>query len=215
MTTSTSFSGFPFALIPAAGRSRRMGTPKLLLDVGGQTVLARLLAGLENAGVSSRWVVVHPDDAEIRAEVERHGGRALVPDAPPPDMRASVAYGLTVLRERFDDCGVVPPLDAPWLLVPADHPVLSAEIVTALLEAARVNPGRIFIPTYRGRSGHPTVFAWRHALEVDQIPPEMGLNWIVRQHAADVVHVPVENEGVVLDLDTPEDYERVKGIWRT
>jgi CTP:molybdopterin cytidylyltransferase MocA len=43
----------------------------------------------------------------------------------------------------------------------------------------------------------------------------MGLNWIVRQHAADVVHVPVENEGVVLDLDTPEDYERVKGIWRT
>jgi CTP:molybdopterin cytidylyltransferase MocA len=59
------------------------------------------------------------------------------------------------------------------------------------------------------------VFAWRHALEVDQIPPDMGFNWIVRQHAADVVHVPVENEGVVLDLDTPEDYERVKAIWRT
>ena len=48
MTTSTSSGGFPFALIPAAGRSRRMGTPKLLLDVGGQTVLARLLAALEN-----------------------------------------------------------------------------------------------------------------------------------------------------------------------
>jgi molybdenum cofactor cytidylyltransferase len=59
------------------------------------------------------------------------------------------------------------------------------------------------------------VFAWRHALEVDQIPPDKGFNWIVRQHAADVVHVPVENEGVVLDLDTPEDYERVKAIWRT
>ena len=192
-----------------------MGTPKLLLDVGGQTVLARLLGGLENAGLSSRWVVVHPDDAEIRAEVERHGGSALVPAAPPPDMRASAAYGLAVLKQRFHDRGEVPQADAPWLLAPADHPVLSVEIVTTLLEAARVNPGRIFIPTYRGRLGHPTVFAWRHALEVDQIPPDKGFNWIVRQHAADVVHVPVENEGVVLDLDAPEDYERVKAIWRT
>jgi molybdenum cofactor cytidylyltransferase len=215
MTTSTSFGGFPFALIPAAGRSRRMGKPKLLLDVGGRTVLARLLAGLEAAGVGSRWVVVHPDDAEIRAEVERHGGNALVPDSPPPDMRASAAYGLTVLKKRFQDCGEVPQPDAPWLLVPADYPVISGDVVTALLEAVRVNPGRIFIPTYRGRSGHPTVFAWRHALEVDQIPPDTGLNWIVRQHATEVVHVPVENEGVVLDLDTPEDYERVKAIWRT
>jgi len=192
-----------------------MGTPKLLLDVGGQTVLARLLAGLENAGVCSRWVVVHPDDAEIRAEVERHGGSALVPDAPPPDMRASTSYGLAVLKRRFQDRGEVQPPDAPWLLVPADHPVLLAEIVTALLEAARVNPGRILIPTYRGRPGHPTVFAWRHALEVDQIPPDKGFNWIVQRHAAEVIHVPVENEGVVLDLDTPEDYERVKAIWRT
>src|SRR5580704_2609900 len=59
-------SEFPFALIPAAGRSRRMGAPKLLLNFGGQTVLARLLAALETAGVGSRFVVVHPEDTEIR-----------------------------------------------------------------------------------------------------------------------------------------------------
>jgi molybdenum cofactor cytidylyltransferase len=192
-----------------------MGTPKLLLDVGGQTVLARLLFALGEAGISDRWVVVHPGDAEIRAEVERHGGSALVPETPPPDMRASAAFGLSALRRLFDDRNEVPPPDAPWLLVPADHPVLLPETVTALLEGARANAGRILIPTCRGRSGHPTVFAWRHALEVDQIPPDMGFNWLVRRHAADVVHVPFENEGVLLDLDTPEDYERLKSIWLT
>ena len=48
-------------------------------------------------------------------------------------------------------------------------------------------------------------------LEVDQIPADMGLNWLVQRHAEDVVHVPVENEGL-LDLDTPEDYERLKSL---
>jgi molybdenum cofactor cytidylyltransferase len=211
----TTFSGFPFALIPAAGRSRRMGTPKLLLDIGGQTVLARLLAALGEAGVANRWVVVHPDDEEIRAEVERGAGSALVPETPPPDMRASAAFGLSVLGKQFDARSEPPPLDAPWLLVPADHPVLLPGTVTALVEAARVHPGRILVPTYRGRPGHPTLFAWKHALEVDQIPADMGFNWIVRRHSADVVEVPVENEGVLLDLDTPEDYERLKALWRT
>lgn len=192
-----------------------MGTPKLLLDVGGQTVLARLLAALHKGGITNCWAVVHPDDAQIRAEVEQHGATALVPVTPPPEMRASAAFGLGMLKTRFEEHGEVPPLDAPWFLVPADHPVLSSDIVIALLEAARANPGRILVPTCRGRSGHPTVFTWKHALEVNDIPSGMGFNWLIRRHAADVVHVPVENEGVLLDLDTPEDYERLKSLWRT
>jgi molybdenum cofactor cytidylyltransferase len=193
-----------------------MGQPKLLLDLGGETILARLLAALGSAGVTNRWVVVHPADADIRAETERHGGLPLVPETPPPDMRASAAFGLSVIKKRIAvGEKEVHPLDAPWLLVPADHPVLAPAIVTALLEASRAHPGAILIPTFQDRPGHPTVFAWRHALEVDQIPPERGFNWIVHQHAADVVYVPVENEGILLDLDTPADYERAKAFWRT
>jgi molybdenum cofactor cytidylyltransferase len=190
-----------------------MGQPKLLLDVAGRTVLARLLGALGDAGIKDRWVVVHPDDTEIRAEAERHGGTALVPDTPPPDMRASAEFGLSILKRRFQERNQTPGPDEPWLLVPADHPVLVPETVSALLAAARANAGKILIPTCRGRHGHPTVFAWRHALEVEDIPADMGFNWIVRQHAADVLEVPIENEGVLLDLDTPEDYERLKSIW--
>jgi molybdenum cofactor cytidylyltransferase len=191
-----------------------MGQPKLLLDLCGQTVLARLLATIVTGGVSNRLVVVHPADADVRAETERHGGTPLVPDTAPHDMRASAAFGLSVIKKRVAERRESQSPDAPWLLVPADHPVLSAAVVTALLKAARAHPGAILIPTHRGQAGHPTMFAWRHALEVDQIPPDMGFNWIVHQHAADVVHVPVESEGILLDLDTPADYERAKAFWR-
>jgi molybdenum cofactor cytidylyltransferase len=193
-----------------------MGTPKLLLDVGGQTVIARLLAALHEGGIQDCWVVVHPDDKEIWAEVRRNGGYALVPETPPPDMRASAQFGLTALNEWLHTGNIerVPP-DFPWLLVPADHPVLLPETVQELERASRLNIGSILIPTYHGRPGHPTMFAWKHALEVDQIPADRGLNWLVQRHAADVVHVPVENEGVLLDLDTPDDYERLKSLWQS
>jgi molybdenum cofactor cytidylyltransferase len=199
---------FPFALIPAAGESRRMGTPKLLLDVRGQTVIARLLAALERGGVGNRFVVINPLDTALRTEVERCGGQALVPPAPPPDMRASVEFGLRSIGSLLAGKPDAVNADCPWLLIPADHPAVLAETVRTLLEVAKRHPGRIIVPVHDGRRGHPTVFRWKHALGIDAIPPDEGFNWIVKRHAAEVVEIPVPTQDVLIDLDTPEDYER-------
>jgi molybdenum cofactor cytidylyltransferase len=206
---------FPFALIPAAGRSRRMGSPKLLLDLAGQTLIARVLAALGRAGLTNRLVVVNSEDDVLKREVERHGGRALVPPTAPPEMRDSVAFGLHAVADDLAASGEAGEPDWPWLLIPADHPVVLAETVQALLEAAGRNPGRIIVPTHRGRRGHPTVFAWKHALEIDQIPAGQGFNWILKQAATDVVEVAVASEGVLIDLDTPDDYDRLRAIWES
>ena len=96
---------FPFALIPAAGRSRRMGSPKLLLDLAGQTVIARVLAALGRAGLTNRLVVIHPQDDVLKREVERHGGRALTPPTAPPEMRDSVAFGLRHVADDLEASG--------------------------------------------------------------------------------------------------------------
>ena len=204
---------FPFALIPAAGRSRRMGTPKLLLDVGGRTVVARLLRALEQSGVANRLVVIHPDDKALAAEVEQNGGRLVVPAVAPPDMLASVRHGLSAIDITLKQSSESPGPDSPWLLIPADHPVVLAETVRDLLNTADANPGRIIVPTFQGRRGHPTVFAWKHAIQVAQIPKDEGFNWILKNSARDVVEIAVASEGVLLDLDTPNDYERLRGIW--
>jgi molybdenum cofactor cytidylyltransferase len=205
---------FPFALIPAAGRSRRMGSPKLLLDVNGKTVIARVLTALGEAGLANRLVVLHPQDMLLKTEVETYGGRALLPPTPPPEMRDSIEIGLKCVADEILANGEPADPHQPWFLVPADHPVIDPETVTILLHAAAKNPGQIVVPTHDGRRGHPTVFAWKHALQIDQIPVGLGFNWIVERASADVVEIPFASSGVLVDLDTPEDYERLRKTWK-
>jgi len=205
---------FPFALIPAAGRSRRMGSPKLLLDVNGKTVIARVLTALGEAGLVNRLVVLHPQDELLKREVERHGGRAFFPPTPPPEMRDSIQFGFKSVADEIRASGEPADPHQPWLLVPADHPVIDAKTVTILLEAAAKNPGRIIVPTHGGRRGHPTVFAWKHALQIDQIPEGLGFNWIVEQSPADIIEIEFASSGVLVDLDTPDDYERLRKMWK-
>jgi molybdenum cofactor cytidylyltransferase len=205
---------FPFALIPAAGRSRRMGSPKLLLDVNGRTVISRVLTALGAAGLLNRLVVLHPQDELLKAEVETYGGRALVPPAPPPEMRDSIQFGFKSVADEILASGTAADPQQPWLLVPADHPVIEPQTVTILLDAAAKNPGRIVVPTHGGRRGHPTVFAWKHALQIDQIPAGLGFNWIVEQSPAEIIEIEFARSDVLVDLDTPEDYERLRKMWK-
>jgi molybdenum cofactor cytidylyltransferase len=124
-------------------------------------------------------------------------------------MRATVEQGLRWLEERFR-----PRADDLWLLVPADHPTLTASVVLALKRASRGHPEHsIFVPTYQNRRGHPLALTWRHVAGIRAHPVGEGLNTYVRQHAADTMEVPVDTEAVLWDLDTPEDYERLRQHW--
>jgi len=190
-----------FAVIPAAGRSRRMGQPKLLLSLGGRTVIARLAEALRHPTIRETVVVLRREDEPLRAAVVECGATPLQPERDPPDMRQSVQHALDSIRERYQ-----PAADAGWLLIPADHPLLSRQALERLLSEWEASAAEILVPTYQGRRGHPTLFRWRFAEEVPAIPPDQGLNWLVRRHAAEIVEVPVDDPSVIADLDTPADY---------
>jgi molybdenum cofactor cytidylyltransferase len=192
-----------------------MGAPKLLLDVAGQTVIARVLAALGQAGLTNRLVVIPPQDDALKREVERRGGRALVPTTAPPEMRDSIAFGLRQVARDLEARGESADPESPWLLIPADHPVVMPQTVSVLLDAAMRNPGRIVVPTHGGRRGHPTVFRWQHARQIDHVPTGQGFNWILKGKAADVVEVAVATPSVLIDLDTPDDYERLRKTWES
>src|SRR5262249_54979673 len=122
------------------------------------------------------------------------------------DMRATVEHGLRWLEERFR-----PSDEDNWLLVPADHPVLDAEVVRQLLAAKLEHPERsIILPTYEGGRGHPTVIAWKHAAAMRELAIESGLNVYLRQRQDETYELAVVSETVVLDLDTPEDLEQLR-----
>jgi molybdenum cofactor cytidylyltransferase len=196
-----------FAVVPAAGKSRRMGRPKLLLPLGASTVIARMLSALTRPEVAATIVVVRPDDEPLRAAVAECGATPLQPDAPPPEMRQSVEHALRYIEARFQ-----PRADDGWLLAPADYPLLEPEVITRMIAAWRHSPEKIVVPVYCGRRGHPTLFPFRLAAEVFHLPADQGLNSLLRVHATKIVQIDTESPAVVADLDTPEDYARLAGL---
>jgi len=121
-----------FALIPAGGKSSRMGTPKLSLPLGDRSVLEHVIGRLQEATIEHVLVVVGAHVPELVPLAGKAGAEVLLLSADTPDMRATVEQGLLWLEERYQ-----PGSDDHWLLVPADHPTLEAQSVRQLLVASR------------------------------------------------------------------------------
>jgi molybdenum cofactor cytidylyltransferase len=194
-----------FAVIPAAGQSRRMGRPKLLLPLGNRSVLRRVLDALRGADLGIILVVVHAGLPEVAVQAEEGGAQVLRLAEETADMRATVEHGLAWLESH---CGPRP--EDAWLLAPADHPTLSPDVVRALLDARAAHPERsVFVPSYQGHRGHPALIGWGHVPGIRRLPAGQGLNVYLRGQAAQTIYLPVENADVLCDLDTPADYKRL------
>jgi molybdenum cofactor cytidylyltransferase len=199
----------PYALIPAAGKSRRMGRPKVSLSLGGRTVLEHVISALQEAGISDILVVLGSHVAHMSTVLHRAGARVLVPADETLTMRATVEQGLTWLENRFH-----PPETESWFLVPADYPILEPAIVRKLVRKGQRNRRySIFIPTYQGRRGHPALIGWKHVERIRALPPGIGLNVYLRQQTKRTLEVPVDSPTILWDLDTPEDYARILAAW--
>lgn len=198
-----------FALLPAGGFSVRMGRPKLALPLGGRTVIEQVVAAIRQAGIENVLVLLGPHVAELRPLAEGAGASVHVLSETTPDMRTTIEDGLHWLEDRFDP----QPTDA-WLLVPADHPALRPNVVQELIAARQSDPAHsIFIPTFQGNRGHPALIGWEHVAGMRLLPADKGLNTYLRQQSEQTRELPVEYPEVLLDLDTPEDYERLLRSW--
>lgn len=198
-----------FAVVPAAGHSRRMGQPKLALPLAGRPVMAWVIDALRQAGVAPVLVVVGPHVSQLIPIAADAGAEVLALPEETPDMRATVEHGLRWLEERYEPT----PQDS-WLLVPADHPTLESDVVRRLLDARTKNSTHsIGVPRFAGRRGHPTLIAWGHVAGIRAWPAGQGLNRYLRAHAAETLEVPVGSATVLADLDTPEEYQRLQKVF--
>ncbi|HEY8505618.1 MAG TPA: NTP transferase domain-containing protein, partial [Gemmataceae bacterium] len=182
-----------------------MGWPKLSLPLGDSTVLERVVAALRDGGVGRVLVVIGPHVPGLAPLAERAGAVPLLLPGPTPDMRATVERGLEWAERHWAPS----PRDG-WLLVPADHPALSGEVVRRLCEAwGRRGDRSVVVPTFRGKRGHPTLIGWEHVAGIRALPAGVGLNVYLRDKSAETLEVEVDTDAILADLDTPEDYERL------
>jgi molybdenum cofactor cytidylyltransferase len=187
-----------------------MGRSKLALPLGRQTVLEHVVSALRQAEVPHILVVVGPHVPELVPLAQAAGAEVLSLTQETVDMRATVELGLRWLEERFQ-----PAAQTPWLLCPADHPALDPAVIRQLREARAASPVHsIVVPTFQGRRGHPLLIDWRHVTGMRALPANVGLNVYVRQQGVDLLELPVLSPGVLIDLDTPADYERLRAAYQ-
>lgn len=190
-----------FAIIPAAGRSERMGTAKLLLPWGSQPLIEHVLQSWQAGGVTHQIVVVHPEDTKLAEVCHRAGAIVCTPSLPPPEMKDSIAAALALVESKFH-----PEPDDAWLLAPADMPLLATELIQLLVcEYARSSSPIIVPQLADGRTGHPILLSWRLATEVRQLGG--GIRQLRDAHPHTVV--PWVSADSFTDVDTLDDYRRL------
>ena len=194
-------------MIPAAGKSRRMGAAKLLLPWGDGTVIAAVIAAWRGSGVRDVIVVIAPDDLALAAECQTAGATVVVPPMPPAEMKNSLQAAIAhaeLLCERglAFDCFLVAPAALPWL---------ESATIDRLLAAFAESPAEIIVPTHAGRRGHPIVVPWDLAAEVLALADGDSLKTLVERHPVRTIECDVS---VLGDLDTPEDYQAARDRWK-
>jgi len=89
-----------------------------------------------------------------------------------------------------------------------DHPLLKANTVNALIRAYVEKKGTIIVPVFRGKRGHPVLFDRRYVKELLKLKKDVGARALLERHRKEVYEVNSESEGVVVDIDTWEEYRR-------
>ncbi len=196
-------------IILSAGKSARMGEPKALLRFGNWTALELLVRNAAAAGVGRIVTVIGHRAEEIRAA---HSFTGIGADFTWALNRISESEQIESLRTGLYELGPGS-LDA-FIFHPVDHPLVTREDFSALINAHRNHEGpeKVFILSYGQRRGHPVLCRGAMREVFFQMPP--GHTARDALEVGGIVQVEVPNSGILEDMDTREDYKRLRDLFQ-
>ena len=183
------------AIVPAAGNAERFGGKKLLAKVDGEPLLDRTIAALLAGGVDQIIVVVAPDAVELQRDVNAFTDARVWPVVNPDPSRGMFSSLQAGIAEAQGDALVV---------LPADMPFVQGATVRLLLETF-ADKSAIVSPRFNGKRGHPVILPPSLRDEIRAADPHLTLHDILKRHQDQRVDIAVDDQGVIRDVDRPED----------
>jgi molybdenum cofactor cytidylyltransferase len=184
------------AIVPAAGKGERFGGAKLVALIEDKVLIDLTIRSLLDGGVDCVIVVMAPGASLSESKLlEDRRVQTVVNEDPSRGMFSSIQTGLAVADGD------------PVVILPADMPFVQSRTVAAVLEAC-VRQGRFMVPIHDGRRGHPVAFPASLREAVLRASPNSTLKEALASARVDRVEWPVDDPGVLRDVDTREDLSR-------
>ena len=191
-------------VILGAGASSRMGRPKLLLPWGGTSVIGHLIGQWQTLGARQIAVVCRPEDRELGAELDRLAFPSQHRIKNPEPERGMFSSILCSANWTGWDSEI-----AVRAIVLGDQPHLRLETLRRVLEFQAGHPKAVCQPEFGGHARHPVLLPQPAFGELQQTRAKT-LKSFLKQTSCPLVKCSIADPGLLLDLDTPEDYKQAK-----
>jgi molybdenum cofactor cytidylyltransferase len=193
------------AVILSAGESSRMGRPKALLSIDGVRFVEKIVSTLKSTNVGDIIVVLGHNAEEIRRKISDLPVTILINH----DYKQGQLSSLQVAIRLLESSGN--PVDG-ILVHLVDHPYIEAKLVNLMIDRFYETKKLIVVPRFQGRRGHPVIFARALFSELLAAGTDQGAKPVVHAHRDDTLEIDTNDKGVLIDIDTPEEYRlHVKG----
>ncbi|MEX0981519.1 MAG: XdhC family protein [Bacteroidales bacterium] len=215
------------SVILAAGESRRMGKPKMLLPFGKSTIIGTVISNALNSVSDHVSVVLGADAKDIEdniAELELPQGEIKMQQLARKMQQREIKIQQqvkTVLNQDFLNgmlssvqAGLrsLPPATTAVMILLGDQPMISAEIMDRLIERYKQSEKDIIIASVNGKRGHPMIFSAKYIPEILVYGPKNSLRDLPEKNPGEVEELETGNPVILRDIDTPKDYENEKSI---
>jgi molybdenum cofactor cytidylyltransferase len=184
------------AIILAAGQSKRMGQPKMLLSWGRTTVLGQVIDIFKGAGIEDILVVTGGARELVEALVGAPARTVFNPGFAEGEMLSTIQVGLAELDPETEAV----------LIGLGDQPQVQARSVRLVVEEYIQSKASLIVPSFQMRRGHPWLVTRAYWDEILSMGPDNTLRNFLNRHSSEIRYVETNDPGILKDLDTPEEY---------
>jgi molybdenum cofactor cytidylyltransferase len=187
-----------WSVILAAGESKRMGFPKMLLSFNGKTMIENVIENVAGSDSGGTLVVLGANKRDLIEIVRKCNVKYCFNENYTEGMLSSLKCGLKNL-----------PSDLKAVLVfQGDQPFIGSSVINNIIGAYKSSDKGLVMPVHNGKRGHPLLIDRKYLVEIEKIEINEGLRSLAGSFPEDVLEIETDDQGILIDFDTFEDYKK-------
>jgi len=185
-----------WAIILAAGESKRMGSPKMLLPFAGITIIEKVVENVLSSNVDKTLLVLGSDAAEIRRIINSYPVMHCYNEDYKNGMLSSVKCGISNLPQGFRAA----------MIMLGDQPMIGSYVIDAIIKAYNQSGKGLVVPVCGNKRGHPLLTGNKYRKEIVDLDGPEGLKELLKRHPDDLFETEINDPSILRDIDTFEEY---------